>query len=95
MLLIVVKISLSDFESLPFTWVCQTASPTPHKLETIKNTKGWSGLGAQISLAMTREKWTMNPKVMSGNLPVYFIKVPKSTEQIAFITPKQIITYPT
>lgn len=78
--------------NLPLIWVCQTASPTPHKLEITKKVLGESGLGLQMSSQTIRPRCRPAPMMRMGNLPIYFIAEPKTREHIAFTTPKHIIT---
>ncbi|CAB0016162.1 unnamed protein product, partial [Nesidiocoris tenuis] len=57
-----------------------------------KKTNGDPGWGRQYNLMMTRPAWTIQPNAMIGKRPTYFINVPKTREQMALTTPKQIMT---
>lgn len=80
---------------LPLICVCQTASPTPQSPDMVKNSLGLLGWGRHTTKIHMSVKWTTKPNAIKGNRPMYFMIVPNSSEQTAFTTPKQIITYPT
>jgi hypothetical protein len=57
-----------------------------------KNTIGELGWGLQKSKTITKHAWTRAPSTIMGTRPTNFMRDPKTTEQMAFTTPKQIMT---